>query len=397
MTTAHHHHTSSVPATHHHHHHAAGHMVARDPHEDHRVATPLELLFDLCFVVAVAQAAASLHHGLAHGEYAHAIIGFGLVFFAIWWAWMNFTWFASAYDCDDVVYRLKVLVQITGVLVIAAGVPRAFERGDFKIATLGYAIMRAGQIAHWLRAGMTNPTQRRTALRYALGQFVCQLGWIALAVFQPSFWLTMYVLLAAAELSVPVWAERQGTTPWHPHHIAERYGCLTLIVLGECVLSTTVAIQAAVDAGHLSLELGALIFAGIILVYGMWWIYFESTPRHLTGTNRTAFVWGYGHLFIYAAAAAVGAGLAVSIDSFTGKIHLSQTAVSLTLGVPVAIYVLGLWAIHIRVSRPAQVNAAFLLAVALLVALALVPWPWSVVGMSAVVALLIAALKLDPA
>ncbi|MGH3356359.1 MAG: low temperature requirement protein A, partial [Nocardioidaceae bacterium] len=92
-------------------------MVARDPEEGERSATPLELLFDLTFVVAVAQAAAELHHALAEGAVGHAVAGYGAVFFGIWWAWMNFTWFASAYDTDDVPYRLLTLLQMGGVLV----------------------------------------------------------------------------------------------------------------------------------------------------------------------------------------------------------------------------------------------------------------------------------------
>jgi low temperature requirement protein LtrA len=124
-----------------------GGMRPRDPDEPHRVATPLELLFDLCFVVAVAQASAHLHHGLSDARWGEAILGYALVFFAIWWAWMNFTWFASAYDVDDAPYRLAVLVQIAGVLVLAAGVPRAFEQRDFHVATAGYAIMRIGLVA----------------------------------------------------------------------------------------------------------------------------------------------------------------------------------------------------------------------------------------------------------
>ena len=98
-------------------------MVARPTDEEHRSATVLELFFDLCFVVAVAQAAAGLHHALSARHVADGVVDYLLVFFAIWWAWMNFTWFASAYDTDDVAYRLTTLVQITGALVFAAGVP----------------------------------------------------------------------------------------------------------------------------------------------------------------------------------------------------------------------------------------------------------------------------------
>lgn len=107
---------------------SAGHRLrrplrSRDPNESHRVSTPLELLFDLCFVVAVAADAAHLHHSIAAGHAARGVLGYAMVFFGIWWAWMQFTWFASAYDNDDVVYRLLVLCQLAGALVFAAGIP----------------------------------------------------------------------------------------------------------------------------------------------------------------------------------------------------------------------------------------------------------------------------------
>jgi hypothetical protein len=79
-------------------------MLARRTDEPHRVATVLELLFDLCFVVAVAQASDRLHHDLIENHVGHGLTNYLLVFFAIWWAWMNFTWFASAYETDDVPY-----------------------------------------------------------------------------------------------------------------------------------------------------------------------------------------------------------------------------------------------------------------------------------------------------
>ncbi len=98
-------------------------MTARSRSEENRASTPLELFFDLCFVVAVAQAGSRLVHAVTHHETGHGVVGYLLVFFAIWWAWMNFSWFASAYDTDDVPYRITTLVQIVGVLILAAGVP----------------------------------------------------------------------------------------------------------------------------------------------------------------------------------------------------------------------------------------------------------------------------------
>ncbi len=101
-------------------------FTPRDPDEAHRAATPLELLFDLIFVVAIATAGQQLHHAIIEGHLWHALPTYCMVFFALWWAWMNFTWFASAYDNDDTLYRCLTFVQIVGSLVMAAGIPAVF-------------------------------------------------------------------------------------------------------------------------------------------------------------------------------------------------------------------------------------------------------------------------------
>src|SRR3954471_8474570 len=142
-------------------------MVGRSSDERFRVSTPLELFFDLCFVVAVSQAAAPLHHSIAEHQVRHGLTGYLMVFFAIWWAWMNFTWFASAYDTDDDVYRITTFVQIAGALVLAAGVASAFDDANWVGITLGYVVMRLAMVAQWVRAARADEQRRATALRYA--------------------------------------------------------------------------------------------------------------------------------------------------------------------------------------------------------------------------------------
>ena len=338
-------------------------MVSRDPHEKHRAATPLEMLFDLCFAVAVSFASARLDHGLVAGECGHAVLAYVLVFFAIWWAWMNFTWFASAYDVDDVPYRLKVLLQIAGVLVLAAGIPRAFDAQQFGGVTLGFTIMRAALVAHWLRAARDDPERRATALAYAVGLALCQLGWIGLLFLPASGWLLAWPLLVLAELAVPILAERRAPTRWHPRHIAERYGSFTLIVLGESMLSATVAIQAALSEGHFSLEMGTLIAGALVLLFSMWWLYFDEPVHDLLRSNRAAFLWGYGHLLIFAATAAVGAGLVVASAAALGEAHLTAAQAGLAVALPAALYVAAVWFLQVRPLKPgALTHAAFLLA-----------------------------------
>ncbi|MFC4536696.1 low temperature requirement protein A [Sphaerisporangium dianthi] len=342
-------------------------MTGRDPSEGHRAATPLELLFDLCFVVAVAQAAAELHHALAEGHAGSGVVAYAMVFFAIWWAWMNFTWFASAYDTDDVLYRLLALAQIAGVLILAAGVPRAFELKDFALVTLGYVVMRLAMVGLWIRAAVEDPAGRAVARRYAIGITAVQAGWVARLALADSVGPAGFLVMVVAELAVPLWAERFRGTTWHSGHIAERYGLLTLIVLGESVLSATLAIQAGLDRGIATGKLLSVAFSGMLIVFAMWWLYFARPAHRILTSNRAAFPWGYGHYLIFASAAAVGAGLAVSADHETGQAHVGTVAASASVAVPVAVFLFSVWLVHVRPHRPGRLVDTAFLAGALLV------------------------------
>ncbi len=115
--------------------------------------------------------------------------------------------------------------------------------------------MRVGLVAQWLRAGLEDPVSRRTAFRYALGISIRQIGWIArlvlaeTGVLPDASLLPVFIGLVACELAVPRWAEKARPTSWHPHHIAERYGLFTIILVGESVLAASTGVQAASAAG----------------------------------------------------------------------------------------------------------------------------------------------------
>uniref|UniRef100_A0AAU2JQV7 Low temperature requirement protein A n=1 Tax=Streptomyces sp. NBC_00049 TaxID=2903617 RepID=A0AAU2JQV7_9ACTN len=324
-------------------------MTARSRDEDHRTATPLELFFDLCFVVAIAQAGARLVHALAEGHPGTGVIGYFFVFFGVWWAWMNFTWFASAYDCDDVPYRIATLVQIAGVLVYAAGVGQAFDENDWTVAVIGYVIMRVALTAQWLRAAAGERGAARTAaLKYAAGLVICQAGWVGL-LFAPGDskrWL--FLVLVAAELMVPVIAERGHETPWHAHHIVERYGLFTIIVLGETIAAATVAVKSALEEHEALDVLLPMAAGGLLIVFAAWWIYFAvPMHEHLT-SNRVAIPWGYGHLLIFASGAAIGAGIEVAVEHTVGQAHISQLAANAAVTVPTAVFLFMVWLLHSR-------------------------------------------------
>ena len=323
-------------------------MLPRSRDEAHRASTPLELFFDLCFVVAVSQAGSQLAHALAAGHPGKGVSGYFLVFFAIWWAWMNFTWFASAYDNDDIGYRLATLVQITGALILAAGVPRLFD-GDRAIAVLGYVVMRCALVAQWLRAaGSSTGGPRTVALRYARGITVVQVCWVVLLFLPHDVQNALLPVLVVADLSVPVVAERHDNTSWHPEHIAERYGLFTLIVLGETVSAATVAVQSALDEHDALGELLPIAAGGLLICFAAWWIYFARPVHQYLESNRQAFLWGYGHYFVLLSAAAIGAGLEVAVEHAVGRTEISARVAAAVVTVPTAVFLFTVWALHSR-------------------------------------------------
>jgi low temperature requirement protein LtrA len=371
-------------------------MVARDAGERHRTSTPLELLFDLTFVVAVAAAAAQLAHAIVEGHTAQGLVGYLMVFFAIWWAWMNFTWFASAYDPADAPYRLVTLLQMGGVLVLAAGVPAALNEQDWTAVTIGYVIMRVAMLVQWLRAAHDDPFRQVTARHYAAGIAAVQAGWLARLALPEAAGFVAFFVLVAAELAVPVWAEGRAGTTWHPHHVAERHGLFTLIVLGETVLATSRALAPAVRAG-VNLDTVLVGVGGLLLLFGCWWLYFLAPAAYgLVRHRERSFWWSYSHYGIFAALAALGAGLEVVAEMLTHPIASSSGFVGFAVVIPVCVFLLLEWALHapLEVGPPRRLGYVLAACVVLLgVAAATtagLTLPWAVVAMSVPVCAVVA-------
>lgn len=290
-----------------------------------------------------------------------------MVFFAIWWAWMNFSWFASAYDTDDVPYRLLVMVQLSGALVLAAGVPAAFDTGNLSIMTLGYFIMRLALLVQWGRAWRNDVPRRKTIARNMIGMTLSQLGWIALLFVPAEYRMMGFFLLLLPEFATPAWAEAAGRTPYHPEHMIERYGLFTIIVLGESILSASTAVQASVDIGRFDGFFIQTVIGAVLIVFNMWWSYFQQAEPDLTSSTKTVFLWGYGHFFVFASAAAVGAGLAAYVDFNTagqGSTVLANAAVA----VPVAVFMLSVGLVHRRIKWGTRITSLFVPCLAAIVA-----------------------------
>ena len=332
-------------------------MSGRDPNERHRAATPLELLYDLTFVVAFGVASDQFAHLLAEGHFAAGLAAFGLAIFAICWAWINFSWFASAYDTDDWAFRLATMVQMVGVIILSLGLPEVFhtiDEGrpvDNSVTVAGYVVMRVAMLFLWLRAARQDPPRRRACQTYAVTIGVAQLGWVLLLILADSTvgeFLAWGALLLLIEMAGPVIAERRkGGTPWHAHHIAERYGLLTIITLGEGVIGTVASLGAVVESQGWTLDAALVAVAGTGLTFGLWWMYFTVPAAEVLHVHRErAFPWGYGHILIFGSIAATGAGLHVAAYYIGHEAHIGATATVLTVAVPLAVYMLTLFALY---------------------------------------------------
>ena len=324
-------------------------MSGRDPDEPHRVATPLELLFDLTFVVAFGVAASELAHLLAEGHVAAGLTGFLCATLLVCWAWVGFSWFASAYDTDDWVYRLLTMAQMVGVIILALGLPPLYasidkgEHVDNRMVVAGYVVMRIGLVALWIRAARQDPAGRSVCIAYAVSISVAQIGWIGIMIAEASLPVTFLLvgLMTVVELGGPWLVEtRTGGAPWHAHHIAERYGLLAIIALGEGVIGTVASLSAEVTAEGWTVDAVLVAVAGIGLTFGMWWIYFVVPSSVLLHANRSkAIRFGYTHIVVFGSIVATGAGLHAAAYYIDHHSVLGSAGTVLTVAVPVGLYI----------------------------------------------------------
>lgn len=351
-------------------------MRPRDPGEDGRAASSLELFFDLVFVIAVSIAASNLHDTVTAGHLGAGLGKYLMIFFAIWWAWMNFTWFATSFDTDDWLYRVMTIVQMGGVLILAAGIGPVFEDENFLVLIIGYILMRMVMIAQWLRAARHAGRARRATLVYACGIGIVQVLWVAwMSIGDPVVSLAGFLILVLAEVAIPVIAEARGTTPWHPEHITERFGCFTIIVLGESMLASANAVFGAFEDSEDIVSLVSLGVLSLIITAAMWWIYFWPPHHRAINSLGGSLAYGYGHYAIFAAAGAFSAGVGIEVDSQLGHSAVDPALATFMVSVPIAVFVLGVWVLAIRPSAGGVINTIVPICAVLVLCDPIIPIP----------------------
>ncbi|MEV8213252.1 low temperature requirement protein A [Leifsonia sp. NPDC077715] len=259
---------------------------------------------------------------------------------------------------------------------------------DFRIVAVGYVIMRVAMIFMWLRVARVDPVNRRTALLYVVFTAGAQVGWVILAWVEPADMVllsALIVLLWAIELCGPIvstWdssasADTWHGTPWNAEHIADRYGLLVIITLGEALLGTIAAVAAVVAKVGWSGEAVLIVIAGVGLTFGLWWTYFIFPSATVLARHRNRkWAWSYGHIALFGAIVAVGAGLHLAAYAAEGESSLGTVGIVLAVAIPVLVFCLvyfALWSVLFRAVDPFHVMLALGM-VAFLVLAVLCAW-----------------------
>ena len=283
---------------------------------------------------------------------------------------MNFTWFASAYDADDLPYRLLTFVQIIGVLILAAGVPAAFR--PRRLHRHHHRLRRdAGGPGDPVAAGRAgDPSGRSAARRYAAAIAVVQIGWVA----------RLFLPHVAGDDRVPrpgagrdagarpgrsmaargtAWhprAHQRALRPLHPDRAGRmRGGGHRGHAVGDLARGSRPRRSAWPPAGCSSSSRSGGGTSSI-------------RPRRPCGCHGiSAFLWGYAHYAVFASVAALGAGLEVALESTRRGSEVSPTTAGVTIAICLAVYLVITGAVQVRLNPTGVLKTRFVIPFAVMI------------------------------
>jgi low temperature requirement protein LtrA len=300
--------------------------------------TPLELFFDLVFVLAITQCTALMSHHPTWSGIAQGLLVLGM----LWWSWTGYAWLTSVLDPEEGAVRLVMFGAMAALLLVSLCVPEAF--GDLALAfALIYGVVRAAHIALFMLASPEDDGLRHSVLSLAASSAVA-VSLLALAsLFDGLAQGALWALALFLDMGGPYFFGSEG---WKlvPGHFAERHGLIVIIALGESIVAIGIGASHELDLG-----IGTAAVLGVALTAAMWWIYFDIvaivSARRLaeaepgrTQNEMARDSYSYVHLAMVAGIVLAALGLKTTIGHFGDHLH-AVPAFALLGGV--AIYLLG--------------------------------------------------------
>ncbi len=310
---------------------------------------PLELFFDLVFVLAVTQCTA-----LMAANPTWSGMGQGLLALtALWWAWTSYAWLTSVIDPEQDATRITIFSAMGAMLVVSLCVPEAF--GDLALTfALAYAAVRSIQILLFTLASPDDADLRRSVLGLGISSAISVGLLVGAAFVDAPYREVLWLIAILCDLLGPFLF---GSAGWRlvPGHFAERHGLIVIIALGESIVAIGVgAAHATIDAAVI-----AVAVLGVFLSAALWWLYFDvaalATERRLSameaGQQQNALArdaYSYVHLLLVAGIVLLALGLKSVMAHVSEPLHI-EAAVALAGGV--ALYLFGHVAFRYRFTR----------------------------------------------
>ena len=226
--------------------------------------TPLELFFDLVFVLVLTQCTALMAHDPTWDGLAQGLLVLGVM----WWAWVGYAWLTSVVDPEEGIVRFAMFGAMAALLVVALCVPEAF--GDLGLLfACAYAIVRMAQIVLFVVASGDDPGLRHSVIGLAVSTAIGSGLLVAASFADGELQGALWVLALTLDMAGPLFIDSSG---WRlePAHFAERHGLIVIIALGESIVAIGVGAEGNVDAG---VVVAAVL--GIVVAGALWWLYFD--------------------------------------------------------------------------------------------------------------------------
>jgi low temperature requirement protein LtrA len=327
---------------------------------------PLELFFDLVFVLAITQCTSLMSDDPTWRGLGHGMLILGL----LWWSWVGYAWLTSVFDPEEGAVRLALFGAMAAFLIAAICEPKAFDGLALEFA-VAYGAVRAAHIALFLIASRDDPGFRRSSLGLAVGTSIGVGLLIAGSFLDPGPRAAVWALALALDMAEPYLFGSEG---WHlePRHFAERHGLIIIIALGESIVAIGVGAGAEMTWG-----IAGAAALGIAILAAMWWMYFDivalvsarrlaAAPEGRVMNELARDSYSYIHFVMVAGIILVALGLKKTLGHVDDPL---DTVPAFALLAGVAVYVLGLVAFRLRHVKSANWRRTGLAAV--LVAL----WP----------------------
>lgn len=231
---------------------------------DEERVTPLELFFDLVFVLAITQCTALMAKDLSWGSIAEGLLALGL----LWWAWVGYAWLTSVVNPEEGVVRIAMFAAMASMLVVALCLPLGFDDEGLTFA-VAYSAFRIAHIVLFVLASRDDPSLRKAVARLAIGTAIGASLLIGGSFMHDGARIAIWSLALLLDAAGPLLINPEG---WrlHPEHFAERHGLIVIIALGESVVAV------GIGAGeHITGPVILAAILGIAITATMWWAYFD--------------------------------------------------------------------------------------------------------------------------